>query len=145
MLMPSIFNDHFVENLFDDMFTTPFMNGKSPFGKVGMNTDVQEFGDRYQLDIELPGYEKEDIQAELKDGYLTIKASHSGKVEQNDNKGNFIRRERYMGQSQRSFYVGKNMKQEDIKASFENGVLKLIVPKRAELPAEEKQYIRIEG
>ncbi|SHK92987.1 Hsp20/alpha crystallin family protein [Hespellia stercorisuis] len=112
----------------------------------GMSTDVQEFDDKYQLDLELPGFKKEDIQAELKDGYLTINAKHEENKDEKDEKGKFIRRERYSGQCQRSFYVGDAITQEDIKANFENGVLKVEVPKKEAKPrVEEKKLIAIEG
>lgn len=110
-----------------------------------MNADVQEFEDHYQLDLELPGYQKEDIQAELKDGYLTIQAEHNENKEEKDKDGKYIRRERYSGHVQRSFYVGDAVEQGDIHATFENGILKLSVPKVENKPKiEEKKYIAIE-
>ncbi|MDD2980099.1 MAG: Hsp20/alpha crystallin family protein [Hespellia sp.] len=150
MLVPSIFEDNFTDDLFNDFFRSPF--GRRDFGLSnssltgGMSTDVQEFEDKYQLDLELPGYKKEDIQAELRDGYLTINAKHEENKDEKDEKGKFIRRERYSGQCQRSFYVGDAITQEDIKANFENGILKVEVPKKEAKPAvENKQYIAIEG
>lgn len=150
MLVPSIFEDNFTDDLFNDFFKMPF--GRRDFGLAnssitgGMSTDVQEFDDKYQLDLELPGFKKEDIQAELKDGYLTINAKHEENKDEKDEKGKFIRRERYSGQCQRSFYVGDAITQEDIKANFENGVLKVEVPKKEAKPrVEEKKPIAIEG
>lgn len=150
MLVPSIFEDNFTDDLFNDMFYFPFSSndwGYKPAKRVqSMNTDVQEFEDSYQIDYELPGFAKEDIQAELKDGYLTVKASKNDSKDEKDKEGKFIRRERSYGECQRSFYVGEDLTQEDIKASFENGVLKLIIPKKQPQPkVEEKHYIAIEG
>lgn len=145
MLVPSIFEDNFVDSFFDDVFRFPFdtmQKSKVP----GMNVDVQEFDDRYQMDLELPGYAKEDIQADLKNGYLTISANHTENRDEKDDGGKYIRRERYYGQCQRSFFVGKELTEEDIKASFQDGILKLTIPKKDPKPAvEEKKYITIEG
>lgn len=148
MLVPSIFSKNFVDDLFDDAF--PFgrnLNDRFPqAGTTAMNADVQEFEDRYQLELELPGLKKENIQAELKDGYLLINAKHETDSEEKDEKGKYIRKERYYGSYQRSFYVGNAVKQEDIKASFENGILALTVPKmEANSEVEEKHLIEIEG
>ncbi len=142
MLVPSIFNHSFTDDLFNDVF--PFGFGSNT-GASLMNADVQEFEDHYQLDLELPGYQKEDIQAELKDGYLTIQAEHNENKEEKDKDGKYIRRERYSGHVQRSFYVGDAVEQGDIHATFENGILKLSVPKVENKPKiEEKKYIAIE-
>lgn len=145
MLAPSIFEDNFVDNFFDDVFRFPFntlQRSKVP----GMNVDVQEFDDRFLMDIELPGYAKEDIQADLKDGYLNVSANHTGEKEEKDEKGRYIRRERHYGQCQRSFFVGKNITQDDIKANFRDGILQLVIPKKEHQPeVEEKKYISIEG
>ena len=144
MLMPSIFG----ENLFDDfMEGFPFGNYKttSAFNSL-MKTDIRDMDQSYELDIDMPGFRKEDIKAELKNGYLTIEARTSRDNDEQDEKGRYIRRERYCGSCQRSFYVGKEVTQEDIKARFENGILKLTVPKREALPrTEENHYIAIEG
>ena len=107
-------------------------------------SDIKENEKDYELSIELPGYKKEDVNAELKDGYLIITATN----EQNDeekNEGGYIRKERYFGSCSRTFYVGKDLKEEDIKAKFENGILTLDVPKDVEKLPEEKKYISIEG
>ena len=106
---------------------------------------MREKDNGYLVDIELPGYAKEDIKAELKDGYLTITASRNDNKEEKDEKGRYIRRERYTGTCKRSFYVGENVKQEDIKAGFQDGILRLAVPKDIPKPVEEKpKFISIE-
>ena len=111
-----------------------------------MKTDVKENKTSYELDIDLPGYKKEDIQAELKDGYLTISAATKNEKDEKDDSGRYIRRERFYGSSSRSFYVGDAVSQEEIKAKFEDGILKVSVPKKDAVPeAEEKKYIAIEG
>lgn len=111
-----------------------------------MKTDVRDDGTNYQLAIDLPGFKKEDIKAELKDGYLTIAANHEENKDEKDENGKFVRRERYTGSCRRTFYVGDNIKQEDIKAGFENGVLQLQFPKEAPKAVESTpQYIQIEG
>lgn len=144
MLMPSIFG----ENLFDDFFgfDYPMRNFQRIDAGEIMKTDVKESDIGYELDISLPGYKKEDVKAELKDGYLTINASTSlDKDEKDEQTGKYIRRERYSGSCSRSFYVGKDMAEEDIKAKFEDGVLKLSLPKKDAKPAiEDKKYIAIE-
>lgn len=145
MLVPSIFEDNFVDSFFDDMFRFPF-NTVQKSKVPGMNVDVQEFDDKYLMDLELPGYAKEDIQADLKDGYLTISANHTENKDEKDSDGKYIRKERYYGQCQRSFFVGKEVTEEDIKANYKDGILKLTIPKKEAKPAvEEKKYITIEG
>ena len=147
MLMPSIFG----ENLFDDFFgdfVRPVRNTVrySTPAATAMKTDVKENKTSYELDIDLPGYKKEDIQAELKDGYLTISAATKNEKDEKDDSGRYIRRERFYGSCSRSFYVGDAVSQEEIKAKFEDGILKVSVPKKDALPeAEEKKYIAIEG
>ena len=135
MLMPSIFG----ENLFDDFMDFPFGGKKI---NTMMKTDIQDTDSSYELDIDMPGFKKEDIKAQLKDGYLTISAVHSGEEEKGRS---YVRRERYHGSMRRTFYVGEALRQEDIKASFENGVLRLAVPKEAPKPEQEKpRYINID-
>lgn len=145
MMMPSLFGN----SLFDEWMDFPF---ESSFAKGGkrenslMRTDVKELDGAYELEMELPGYRKEDVTAQLKDGYLTIQASRNATNDEKDEKRNYIRRERYTGQCSRSFYVGEGVKQEDIHAKFENGILKLQVPKADEhKPVEENKFIAIEG
>lgn len=138
MLMPSIFNG----SLFDDFMNFPF----GEFRASAMKTDIRDTGDAYELDVDMPGFGKEDIQAELKNGYLTIRAEKNSNNDEKDENGRFIRRERYSGSCSRSFYVGDAVSQEDIKAKFDNGILKLMVPKKEAKPqVEENKYIAIEG
>ena len=150
MLMPSIFG----ENLLDDFFDFPMRAAAMPqsvpmHSRVElMKTDVKETDKGYEVEISLPGYKKENIQAELKDGYLTVSATTSSDTaEKEQSTGRYIRRERYQGSCSRSFYVGEDMKQEDIKAKYENGVLTLSIPKpEAKKPEPEvKRFISIEG
>ena len=145
MLMPSIFG----ENLFDDFmdgfaFPTANWNYAKNTANV-MKTDIKENDNGYELDVDLPGYKKEDVKAELKDGYLTISASNDNTKEEKDEDGKYIRKERYTGSVSRSFYVGKYVTEEDIHAKFENGILKLSVPKVDAPKVEENKYISIEG
>lgn len=139
MYMPSIFNDSFVDDVFDSMFSFPFQYKKAA-GQ--MNTDISDCGDSYQIDIELPGFAKEDVKAELKDGYLTIAATKDETKESNEEQ--YIRRERYTGQCSRSYYVGDQVTKEDIQAKFDNGVLSLKVPKKEAIEKKEDNYILIE-
>lgn len=139
MYMPSIFNDSFVDDVFDSMFSFPFQYKKAA-GQ--MNTDISDCGDSYQIEIELPGFAKEDVKAELKDGYLTIAATKDETKESNDEQ--YIRRERYTGQCSRSYYVGEQVTKEDIQAKFDNGVLSLKVPKKEAIEKKEDNYILIE-
>lgn len=145
MLMPSIFG----ENLFDDFmdgfaFPTANWNYAKNTANV-MKTDIKENDKGYELDVDLPGYKKEDVKAELKDGYLTISASNDNTKEEKNEDGKYIRKERYTGSVSRSFYVGKYVTEEDIHAKFENGILKLSVPKVDAPKVEENKYISIEG
>jgi HSP20 family molecular chaperone IbpA len=146
MMMPSIFGESLFDDFFDG-FTKPVANANryATQGNV-MRTDVKERDDSYELDIDLPGLKKEDVKAELKDGYLTVNATHGSQDEKKNEDGRYIRRERYYGTASRSFYVGNEIKQEDIKAKFEDGILKLVVPKKQKQPeVETNQYITIEG
>ncbi|MDE6635366.1 MAG: Hsp20/alpha crystallin family protein [Lachnospiraceae bacterium] len=144
MLLPSIFE----KNLFDDFFGFDYpLRGfqRAGTGEI-MKTDIKESDTGYELDISLPGYKKEDVKAELKDGYLTISAATSQDNSEKDEKtGRYIRRERYSGACSRNFYVGAEVTDEDINAKFQDGVLRLYVPKMDVKPAvEEKKYIAIE-
>ena len=147
MLMPSIFGESLIEDFFGD-FTRPFKSVarySTPTTNV-MRTDIRESDTGYELDIDLPGYKKDDVKAELKEGYLTISAETKQNNDEQDENGRYIRRERYYGTCSRSFYVGEEVTQEDIKARFEDGILKLQVPKKEVLPkVEETKYIQIEG
>ena len=149
MLMPSIFND----NVFDDFFEFPFYDDKAEKKLYGhhaanlMKTDIQEHDDGYTLEMDLPGFKKEEIQIELNNGYMTISAAKGLDEDEKDKKsGKYIRRERYTGACQRSFYVGEDVTEEDIKAEFKHGILKLFIPKKEAKPAvEQKKYVSIEG
>lgn len=147
MLMPSIFRENLFDDFFDD-FGRPvhrMVNFNTPQTTV-MKTDVKETDDAYELHIDLPGYKKEDVKAQLKDGYMTITAQTNSSKEDKDEEKKYIRRERYYGNCSRSFYVGEQVSEEDIKAKFEDGILKITVPKKDPAPAvEEKKYIAIEG
>ena len=137
MLLPSIFG----EDLFDDwMMDFPFRGSRST---SLMKTDVKETDNSYELDMDMPGFDKGDIKAELKNGYLTISASSHKNNDEKDNDGRYIRRERYSGSCSRSFYVGGDVKQEDIKAKFENGILQLSIPKKVpEAPVQKQIMIK---
>ena len=144
MLMPSIFG----ENLFDDWMDFSFPDiDKALYGKHAKNemkTDVRETEDGYELDIDLPGFKKDEVTAQLDNGYLTIQASKGLDKEQKDKKGKYIRKERYAGACQRSFYVGDNLMESDIHASFQNGELTITFPKEAPEKVEESRFIPIE-
>ncbi len=144
MLMPSIFG----ENLFDDWMDFSFPSFDRDFygnsSRSVMKTDVKETDKGYELDIELPGYQKEDVKAQLKDGYLTVQAVKNVNNDTKNEEGAYIRRERYAGTMSRSFYVGDNVTEADIQAKFENGVLKLAVPKKEAKKVEENKYITIQ-
>jgi len=149
MLRPSIFG----EDLFDDWFAFPDFRDldrteRKLYGRHAdriMKTDVHEHDDHYELDIDLPGFKKEEIVLELNDGYLVISANKGLDKDEKDKKGKLIRQERYSGSMQRSFYVGENITEEDIKASFKHGVLNLTLPKKDKEKLPEKKQILIEG
>ena len=150
MLMPSIFG----ENLFDDdwmdfPFEREFWGKKNPlYGKNSnrvMKTDIREHDTGYELDIDLPGFKKDEISVELENGYLSISAAKGLDKDEQDKQGKYIRRERYAGAMQRSFYVGDHITQEDIKARFEDGILRLSIPKKDTKAVETKKTITIEG
>ncbi len=145
MLMPSIFGENLIDDFFND-FTRPAKTVARYNNASVMRTDIKETDKGYELAIDLPGYKKEDVKAELKDGYLTVNAEMRQNEDQKDEDGRYIRRERYYGTCSRSFYVGEEVTQDDIKARFEDGILKLSVPKKEETPkVEETKYIQIEG
>lgn len=143
MYMPSIFGERLFDDFFED-FDHPFKAMKLSTPQTGlMRTDIREKEGSFELDIDLPGCKKEDIKAELKDGYLTITAV-TKKEEENDENGKYLRRERYFGSCSRSFYVGEALTQEDISAKFEDGILKISVPKKENKPElEQPKYIAI--
>ena len=127
-------------NLFDDMFDDSFFRSYNSY----MKTDIKEVDNQYVLDIEMPGFNKKDISAELNDGYLTISGNKSTNNDEKDTKGNIIRQERYSGSYSRSFYVGDSIKKEDIKANYDNGELKIYLPKTTTKEVENHNYIPIE-
>ena len=146
MLMPSIFG----ENLFNDdwmNFGFPEVD-KALYGKHAgnvMKTDVKETDTGYEVDIDLPGFKKDEINAKLDNGYLTISAAKGLDKDEQDKNGKYIRRERYAGSMSRSFYVGEGVTEDDIKAKYEDGILRLVVPKKDAKAVENKKYIAIEG
>ena len=146
MLVPSIFRDSLFDDFMDDfMFPTVYRtNEKKPEQPMFMRTDVKELENGYELSIDLPGYRKEDVKLSLKKGYLTVSAETTKNNDEKDENGKYIRRERYTGSMQRSFYVGERISEEDIKAKFENGILMINVPKQEPKKVEEKKYITIE-
>ena len=127
-------------NIFDDLFNTPFFTRSE---QNMMKTDIKEHDTGYELTVDLPGVKKEDIKAELNDGYLTITAENNTSKDEKDEKGKYICRERYSGSYSRSFYVGDSITEEDIKAKFENGTLTLDIPKKEALPEKQTKYIAI--
>lgn len=149
MMFPSVFG----ENLFDDWMDFPFENEffgkKNPlYGKHAKNmmkTDVRETDNSYEVDIDLPGFKKDEISVELKDGYLTISAAKGLDKDQKDKDGSYIRRERYAGSMTRSFFVGNGITKEEVHAKYENGILMLSLPKKAAKAVENNHYISIEG
>ena len=148
MYMPSIFG----ESLFDDMFPFDdsfFTSKKNPlYGKNAsrvMKTDIKENEGSYELDIDLPGFKKDEIQIELKDGYLTVSAEKGLDKDEEDKKGKYIRKERYAGALSRTFYLGEEIREEEIKAKFENGILSVSIPKEEEKKVEGPKHISIEG
>ena len=152
MLLPGVLNDTLFDDLFDNMFgpeRTP--RELKPMERIGfpmnglMKTDVKETDNAYELAMDLPGYGKNEVKAELKNGYLIIHASKEEKEDEKDKEGKYIRRERYYGSCSRSFYVGKDVTENDIKAKFDNGILRITVPKKEAKPEiEEKKYISID-
>ena len=153
-MLPSIFNN----NLFDDFFGFPFYYDNRAEDKAEkklyghhagnlMKTDIKELDNGYELEIDLPGFKKDEIKVSLENGYLSIEAAKGlDQDEQEKDTGKYIRRERYAGACQRSFYVGDAVTQEDIKGEFKHGILKLFVPKKEAKPAvESNKYIAIEG
>ena len=133
MLLPSVFGTRFMDN-WD-------LDAKD----ATLRTDIVDAGDHYEFVTDLPGYKKEDIKAKLDRGVLTINASRHTETEDKDEQGRYLRRERYTGTCQRSFYVGDHLTQDDIKAKFAEGVLKVEVPKETAKAIEENRYIAIEG
>ena len=152
MLMPSIFRTNsLIDDLFDDDWfdDKEFKNvEKKLYGhraKNVLNTDVKETEDGYELEMDLPGFKKEEVSVELNNGYITIRAAKGLDEDEKEKKtGKYIRRERYSGACERSFYVGEEVTQQDIKASFRHGILKLDIPKKEAKKIEQNNFISIE-
>ena len=153
MMVPSMLHDALFDDWFQDDWDRDFdrmMQAADPrntFGKRSahvMKTDVRETAAGYEMFVDLPGFKKEDVKLDLKNGYLTITASRSQDHDEQDNKGRYIRQERYSGSCARSFYVGEEIKPEDVKARFEDGILQLSLPKPQPQPLPEKKPTQIE-
>ena len=131
-------NDLF-DDILDNMFRAPAMGGTAL-----MKTDVHEKDGKYILDIEIPGYKKEDVEISLYNGTLKVSAEHHTSTEEKDDAGKIIRQERYSGSCSRSFYVGEGIKESDVKASFEHGILKIEIPTEQKKEEEDKKFITIQ-
>ena len=151
--MPRLYNN---SSIFDDFFGDGWFDNKEMenaekklYGhraKNVMNTDIKETESGFEMEMDLPGFKKEEVTAELENGYLTIRAAKGLDEDEKDKKeGKYIRRERYAGACERTFYVGENITQEDIKANFKHGILRLSIPKKPEKEIEKNKYIAIEG
>ena len=152
MMVPMRRNRNLLSELMTDPFDAFFNAASAPMQAMQkmsptlMRTDIKETDGGYELTIDLPGFKKDDVQAEMKDGYLTINAQTQGESEDKDEQGTYVRKERFSGKCSRTFYVGDDVEEDDIKAKFEDGVLKIAVPKKQEQPKlEEKKTIAIEG
>lgn len=147
-MLPKIFGEDLFDEFFNDPFESDFFRGRNPlYGKHAKNimkTDVCENADSYELDIDLPGFKKEQIKAGVQNGYLTVQATKDAQVDQADKKGHYIRKERCSGSCSRSFYVGEGVKQEDVKAKFEDGILHVWVPKKEATKSLGSSYIDIQ-
>jgi HSP20 family protein len=148
-MLPSIFRDNLFDDMFDfDDFDKEFNRMMRPlYGKHAQNmmkTDVRETDNSYELDIDLPGFKKDEIKVELDNGYLSISAAKGLDKDEEKKDGKYIRRERYAGAMNRTFYVGDNLTQQDIQAKFEDGILKISVPKKDVQQIEQNKYIAIE-
>ena len=157
MMMPSIFGENLFDDFDDFMNGFPFYNNKDMkklekklyghHAKNMMKTDIKENDTSYELKMDLPGFKKDEIKVSLENGYLTISAAKGvDKDEKEEKTGKYIRKERYAGACQRSFYVGENITQEEIKGQFKHGILKLTIPKKeVKKLTEDIKYIAIEG
>lgn len=147
MMLPSLFGENLFDNFWED-FSFPDMERRL-YGKPAnsiMKTDVKEIDGSYEVDIDLPGFKKDEIKMQLKDGYLTVHAAKQTEQNQKDENGSYIRRERYVGSMSRSFYVGDHVKEEEIHARYEDGILSFRLPKEEQKAVEEKEhFISIEG
>lgn len=149
MMLPAIFGENLFDDFMDDAFERNFFGNRNPlYGKHSKNlmkTDVKETDNGYELDIDLPGFKKDEITAHLENGYLTVSAAKGVDKDEKDKEGRYIRRERYSGSMTRSFYIGDAISEEDIKAKYEDGILSLSIPKKDPKAVEAKKYIAIEG
>ena len=148
-MMPSIFGENLFDEFFDDDFPMiPMRSIRNPlYGKNAKNlmkTDVRETDDTYELDVDLPGFKKDEVQLDLKDGYLTISAAKGLDKDQEDKKGKYIRQERYAGACSRSFFVGEGIEPRDVSAKFEDGVLRVSLPKQVKKELPRNSTIAIE-
>ena len=147
-MLPKIFGEDLFDEFFNDPFESEFFRGRNPlYGKHAKNimkTDVRENADSYELDIDLPGFKKEQIKASVQNGYLTVQASKDAQVDQSDKKGRYIRKERCSGSCSRSFYVGEGVNQEDVIATFDDGILNVWVPKKEATKSLSSSYIDIQ-
>ena len=141
---PGFFDD-FLSDPFDSVFGTPARSTARKPLPTTMRTDIKETDTTFEIDIDLPGFKKENVHAEIEDGYLTIEASTESENEEKDEAGTYLRKERFTGKCRRSFYVGEDISEEDIHAKFENGILSVTVPKKQALPeVETKKLISID-
>ena len=148
-MMPSIFGENLFDEFFDDDFPMiPMRSIRNPlYGKNAKNlmkTDVRETDNTYELDVDLPGFKKDEVQLDLKDGYLTISAAKGLDKDQEDKKGKHIRQERYAGACSRSFFVGEEIEPRDVSAKFEDGILRVSLPKRVKKELPRNSTIAIE-
>ena len=148
-MLPSIFGENLFDDFFDDdFFRMPAWTGRDPlYGKRGKNlmkTDVRETDTSYELDVDLPGFKKDEINVDLQNGYLTIQASKGLDKDQKDQQGRYIRQERYAGDCSRSFYVG-DIQPDQVSAKYEDGILKISLPKQEKRELPKQSTIAIEG
>ena len=147
-MLPSIFGENLFDEFLDNAFAMTPYGGHDPlYGKHGKNlmkTDVRETDNTYELDVDLPGFKKDEVQLDLKDGYLTISAAKGLDKDQEDKKGKYIRQERYAGACSRSFFVGEEIEPRDVSAKFEDGILRVSLPKRVKKELPRNSTIAIE-
>ena len=146
-MLPAIFGENLFDEMFDDMMRPMHSMEKALYGKHAraiMKTDVRETDNSYELDVDLPGFKKDEINVEIADGYLTIQASKGLDKDQQDKDGKYIRQERYAGSCSRSFYIGEDVPAEDISAKYEDGILRLSVPKADQKELSKTSTIAIE-
>lgn len=146
-MLPVLFNDNLFDEFFDNAFRPLYQVDHALYGKNAkaiMRTDIRKAEGGYEMDIDLPGFKKDEVNIELKDGYLTISAAKGLDKDQEDKKGHYIRQERYAGQCSRSFYVGENLQAKDIHAKFEDGILRLSLPEVNQQQLPEHQVVTIE-